>query len=185
MFNTMINGESSFAEKRENKVKVPFSGQAVEAMVKYMYGTELEDLENLDVFLELIEISGVYGIENLDKAAAEKIEAHVTEETVFHILSFAHLHKVDDLKKICGDVITRTFSEKEVLEQNTIINCPEMGIELWKLYEDKKKDRLQIRRISSEETMVMLPKEEESASMLELGLLDWWLGLFYCLGCHY
>ena len=123
MFNTMINGESSFVEKKERKVKVPFSSQAVEMMVKYIYGIEIEDYENLnllshpikgqnlDVFLELIEIGGLYGIENLDIASAQKIKPHVTKENVFHILSFAHLHKADDLKKICADMIIGTFSE--------------------------------------------------------------------------
>ena len=149
----MINGESSFVEKKERKVKVPFSSKAVEMMVKYMYGVELEDYENLDVMslsypvtpqnlnvlLELIEIGGVYGIDNLDKAAAGKVKQHVTKENVFHILSFAHLHKTDDLKKICADAIINWFSEKAVLEQKAIIDCPEMGVELWQLFEDRKK----------------------------------------------
>ena len=34
MFNTMINGEGSFAEKKDRKVSVPFSRKAVEMMVK-------------------------------------------------------------------------------------------------------------------------------------------------------
>merc|ERR1719312_150908 len=120
----MINGESSFVEKKERKVKVPFSSQAVEMMVKYLYGIELEECENHDVFLELIAIGGLYGIENLNKAAAEKIKSHVTKDTVFHILSFAHLLKADDLKKICSDMILSAFSEKEVLNQKVIIDCP-------------------------------------------------------------
>ena len=152
MFNTMINGESSFAEKKERKVKVPFSSQAVAMMVKFMYGTELEDWEDINVFLELIEIGGVYGIENLNKAAAEKIKPQVTKESAFHILSFAHLHKADDLKKICADVVISEFSEKEVLEQKAIIDCPEMGVELWKLFKDKKKARPKNKRTSSEDT---------------------------------
>ena len=85
MFNTMINGEGSFAEKKERKVKVPFSSRAVEMMVEYMYGIELEDWEDIDVFLELIEIGGLYGIKNLDKAAAEKMKQHLTKENVFPI----------------------------------------------------------------------------------------------------
>ena len=153
VFNTMINGESSFAEKKERKVKIPFSSQAVDMMVKYMYGFELEDCENHDAFLELIEIGGVYDIENLKKAAAEKIKPHVTKETVFHILSFAYLHKADDLKKICLDMIISTFSEKEVLKQKVIIDCPEMVVELWNLFENKKKDQNN-RKTSSEDTMV-------------------------------
>ena len=120
MFNTMINGDSSFAEKQERKVKVPYSSKAVEMMVKFIYGIELEDSnslnmqshpvtkQNLDVFLELIEICGVYGIKNLDKAAAEKIKPHVNKENVFYIFSFAHLHKTEDLKKICMDQIARS-----------------------------------------------------------------------------
>ena len=85
MFNTMINGESSFTEKKEGKVQVPFSNQAVEMMVQFMYGMELKDLdlEHLDVYLELIEIGGVYGVKNLDKAAAEKLKPHVNRENVF------------------------------------------------------------------------------------------------------
>ena len=152
MFNTMINGDSSFAEKQERKVKVPYSSKAVEMMVKFMYGIELEDYkdlyknsdvtdQNLHVFLELIEIGGVYGIENLDKGAAEKIKRHVTKENVFHVLSFAHLHKTDDLKKICTDKIISKHSEKAVLDQKVLIDCPELGVELWKLFEDKKKNR--------------------------------------------
>ena len=152
MFDTMINGESSFAEKKERKVKIPFSSQAVEMMVKYMYGIELDDYENLDVMsypvttqnlnvlLELIEIGGMYGIDNLDKAAAGKVKQHVTKENVFQILSFAHLHKTDDLKKICADAIISWFSEKAVLEQKAIIDCPEMGVELWHLFEDRKRE---------------------------------------------
>ena len=139
MFNTMINGESSFAEKKEGKVQVPFSNKAVEMMVKFMYGIELEDLEDLGVYLELIEIGGVYGVRNLDKAAAEMLKLHVTKENVFHIISFAHLHKADDLKKICSEVIINMFSEEEVLEKKTIIDCPELGVELWKLFKVKKK----------------------------------------------
>ena len=54
--------------------------------------------QNLDVFLELIEICGVYGIKNLDKAATEKIKPHGNKENVFYIFSFGHLHKTDDLK---------------------------------------------------------------------------------------
>ena len=46
MFSTMINGEYSFAEKKARKMKVPFSSKAVEMMVKYMYGIELESYEN-------------------------------------------------------------------------------------------------------------------------------------------
>ena len=151
VFNRMINGD--FAEKKERKVKIPFSSQAVDMMVKYMYGFELEDCENHDAFLELIEIGGVYDIENLKKAAAEKIKPHVTKETVFHILSFAYLHKADDLKKICLDMIISTFSEKEVLKQKVIIDCPEMVVELWNLFENKKKDQNN-RKTSSEDTMV-------------------------------
>ena len=136
MFNTMINGEGSFNEKKDRKVSVPFSSQAVEMMVKFMYGIELEDWKDIDVFLELIEIGGVYGIENLDKAAAEKIKQHLTKENVFHIFSFAHLHKANDLKKICTEIIISNFSENAVLEQKTIIDCPELAVELWKLFED-------------------------------------------------
>ena len=126
MFSTMINGDSSFAEKKERKVKVPFSSKAVEMMVKYIYGIELEDYkspdvqshpvnkQNLDVFLELIEICGVYGIKNLDKAATEKIKPHVNKGNAFYIFSFAHLHKTEDLKKICMEEITR--STRKVLK---------------------------------------------------------------------
>ena len=153
MFNTMINGDSSFAEKKERKVKVPFSSQAVEMMVKYMYGTELEDWDKIDLFLELIEMGGIYGIENLNKAAAEKIKPLLTKDIVLHILSFAHLHKADDLKKICADVVFREFSDNEVLEQKAIIDCPEMGVELWKLFKDKKKACPKNKRTSSEHTM--------------------------------
>ena len=161
----MINGESLFSEKKERKVKVPFSSKAVEMMVKFIYGIELEDSnsldmqshpvtkQNLDVFLELIEICGVYGIKNLDKAAAEKIKPHVNKENMFYIFSFAHLHKTDDLKKICMEEITGKFSEKAVLEQKAIIDCPEMGVELWKLFEDKKKKCHRNRSNSSEDTM--------------------------------
>ena len=153
MFNTMINGESSFIEKKERKVKVPFSSQAVERMVKYIYGIEIEDYENLnllshpitgqnlDVFLELIEIGGLYGIENLDKAVAEKIKPHVTKENVFHILSFAHLHKADDLKKHCADLIIGKFSEDEVCGEKAIIDCPDLGVELWQLDIRKQEER--------------------------------------------
>ena len=141
MFNTMINGESSFTEKKEGKVQVPFSKQAVDLMVQFMYGIELKnlDLEHLDVYLELIEIGGVYGVKNLDKAAAEKLKPHVNKENVFHIISFAHLHKADDLKKICSGVIISKFSEEAVLEQKTIMDCPELGVDLWKLFKEKKK----------------------------------------------
>ena len=45
----MINGESSFAEKKKRKVKVPFSSKAVDMMVKYIYGIELEDYKTLDI----------------------------------------------------------------------------------------------------------------------------------------
>ena len=148
----MSNGEGSFAEKKERKVKVPFSSRAVEMMVKYMYGIELEDWEDIDVFLELIEIGGVYGIENLDKAAAEKIKQHLTKDTVFPILSFAHLHLASDLKKICTEMIINNFSEKAVLEQKTIIDCPELAMELWKRFEDKKKDRHKTARSSLQDT---------------------------------
>ena len=80
MLNTMINGESSFVEKKERKVKVPFSSHAVEMVVKYMYGIELEYLENPNALLELIEMGGLNGIENLagqgsggdDQATCEK-----------------------------------------------------------------------------------------------------------------
>ena len=160
----MINGESSFAEKKKRKVKVPFSSKAVEMMVKYIYGIELEDYktldikspvstQNLDIFLELIEISGVYGIENLEKAAAEKIKQHVNKENVFQIFSFAHLHKTDDLKKICTDEIISKFSERAVLDQEAIINFPEMALELWQLFEDIKKISHKNRGTSSEDNM--------------------------------
>ena len=157
----MINGESSFAEKKKRKVKVPFSSKAVEMMVKYIYGIELEDYikssvstHNLDVFLELIEIWGLYRIENLDKAVAEKIKQHVNKENVFHIFSFAHLHKTDDLKKICTEKIISKFSERAVLEQKAIIDFPEMGVELWRLFEDRKnKSHENNRATSSEDNM--------------------------------
>ena len=168
MFNTMINGESSFVEKKERRVKVPFSSQAVEMMVKFIYGIEIEDYENLDVlshpitrqnidvFLELIEIGGVYGIENLDKAAAEKIKPHVSKENVFHILSFAHLHKADDLKRICADIIISKFSEDEVCGEKAIIDCPELGVELWQHFENKKKELQNTIRTPSEDTRVRI-----------------------------
>ena len=158
MFNTMINGEGSFAEKTDKKVSVPFSSRAVEMMVKFIYGIELEDWEDIDVYLELIEIGGVYGIENLDKAAAEKIKQKLTKENVFNILSFSHLHKADDLKKICMEMIISKFCEKAVLEQKAIIDCPELAVELWKLFKDKKKDRHKTTRASSEDTMVSSDK---------------------------
>ena len=44
----------------------------------------------------------------------------------------------NDLKKICTEMIISKFCEKAVLEQKTIIDCPELGVELWKLFEDKK-----------------------------------------------
>ena len=160
----MINGESSFAEKKKRKVKVPFSSKAVEMMVKYIYGIELEEYQtldiqssvstnNLDIFLELIEIWGIYGIENLDKAATEKIKQHVNKENVFHIFLFSHLHKTDDLKKICTEKIISQFSERDVLEQKEIIDCPEMAVELWKLFEDKKKKCHENSETSSEDNM--------------------------------
>ena len=160
----MINGESSFAEKKKRKVKVPFSSKAVEMMVKYIYGIELEDYktldikspvstQNLDIFLELVEISGVYGIENLEKAAAEKIKQHVNKGNVFHIFSFAHLHKTDDLKKICTEEIISKFSERAVLEQKAIIDFPEMAVELWRLFEDRKTKCHENRATSSEDNM--------------------------------
>ena len=156
----MINGESSFAEKKKRKVKVPFSSKAVEMMVKYIYGIELEDYikspvstTNLDVFLELIEIWGLYCIENLDKAVAEKIKQHVNKENVFHIFSFAHLHKTDDLKKICTEEIISQFSERAVLEQKAINDFPEMGVELWRLFEDRKNKSHENRGTSSEDNM--------------------------------
>ena len=160
MLNTMINGESSFVEKKERKVKVPFSSHAVEMVVKYMYGIELEDLENPNALLELIEMGGLNGIENLDKAAAEMIKPHVKKENVFQILSFAHLYKADGLKKICGDVIFSTFSEEEVLEQKVIIDCPEMGVELWQLFKNKQKALPRNRRSSSEDTMIYMPAQK-------------------------
>ena len=164
IFNIMINGESSFAEKKERKVKVPFSSKAVEMLVKYIYGIELEEYQsldiqssvsthNLDIFLELIEIWGIYGIENLDKAVTEKIKQHVNKENVFHIFSFSHLHKTDDLKKICTEKIISQFSERAVLEQKEIIDCPEMAVELWKLFEDKKKKCHENSETSSEDNM--------------------------------
>ena len=42
MFNTMINGDSEFAEKKERKVMIPFSHEAVDMMVQFMYGIEFE-----------------------------------------------------------------------------------------------------------------------------------------------
>ena len=120
IFNIMINGESSFAEKKERKVKVPFSSKAVEMLVKYIYGIELEEYQsldiqssvsthNLDIFLELIEIWGIYGIENLDKAVTEKIKQHVNKENVFNIFSFAQLHKADDLKRSAQRKLLESF----------------------------------------------------------------------------
>lgn len=156
MFNTMINGEGSFAEKKERKVKVPFSSRAVEMMVEYIYGIELEDWEDVDVFLELIEIGGVYGIENLDKATALKIKqlSLLTKENVFPMLSFAHLHKASDLKNNCTEMIINNFCERAVLEQETIIDSPELAVELWKLFEDKKRDRHKTARASLQDTRV-------------------------------
>ena len=158
MFSTMINGDSLFAERKERKVKVPFSSKAVEMMVKFIYGIELEEYksptkQNLDVFLELIEICGVYGIKNPDKDEAEKIKPHVNKENVFYIFSFAHLQKTDDLKKICMEEITGKFSEKAVLDQKAIIDCPEMGVEIWKLYEHRKTKCHKNRATSSQDIL--------------------------------
>ena len=181
MFKTMINGESSFVENKERKVKVPFSSRAVELMVKYMYGIELEDCKDPRPYFELVEISGVYGIENLNKAAAEKIKPYVKDvklldgrfkkETVFDLLSFAHLHKADDLKKICADEIISKFSEDEVLKLKVIIDCPEIGMELWLLFENKKKARSESRMTLSDDTVIFMPAEkmlrEPAAALLK------------------
>ena len=175
MFKTMINGESSFVENKERKVKIPFSSKAVEMMVKFMYGIELEDCEDPLRYFEIIMIGGVYGIENLKKAAAEKIRPYVTKDlkllhsslklsykyekdTIFEILLFAHVQKADDLKKILADVIISTFSEEEVLMQKAIIYCPEIGMELWQLFENKKK--AETRSNSVEDTMISIPAQE-------------------------
>ena len=144
MFNTMINGDSEFAEKKERKVMIPFSHEAVDMMVQFMYGIEFEYedpdyRDDLEVLLELIEIGGVYGIENLDKAAAERIKSLVNPTNVFHILSFSHLHNADDLKKICENEIINNLSEEDVLQEKVIMDCPELGVELWKLFHEKKK----------------------------------------------
>ena len=120
----------------------PFSSHAVEMMVTFMYGIELEDCKDPLLYLQFIMIGGVYGIENLNKAAVEKIKPYVTKdlkllhgslekESISEILLFAHVQKADDLKKICADVIISTFSEEEVLKQKAVIYCPEIGMELW------------------------------------------------------
>ncbi len=60
---------------------------------------------------------------------------------------------VDDLKKICTEEIISKFSERAVLDQEAIIDFPEMALELWKLFEERKKICHTNRGTSSEDNM--------------------------------
>ena len=139
MLKTMIASSGDFVEKKEKRVIIPHSSEAVEDMVKFFYGFELVHVDQLNTLLELIEMAGVYGVEDLDSTVAEHLRALLTEDNVFQTLAFAFLHKAPSCSRVAALACAVLFTEEETLSRKEIKDNPNLAIELWTIYNKIKK----------------------------------------------
>ena len=134
MLKTMIASSGDFLEKKEKRVIIPHSSEAVEDMVKYFYGFELVHVDQLNTLLELIEMAGVYGVEDLDSTVAKHLQALLTEDNVFQTLAFAFLHKATSCSRVAASACTALFTGEETLSRREVKDNPNLVIELWTIY---------------------------------------------------
>ena len=130
---------ADFKEKTEKLIEFPkYSDYAVEAFIKFLYGFELElhltkndddDDENVnyETAFELIEMGGVYGVREVQLAAADLTKKYLTKENVFETMQICKENDLDVAVDFCAKFATMNFSKKEILESGVIMKLPEIA----------------------------------------------------------
>ena len=84
-FHRTVTG--SFKESTTKVLTLPKSGEAIEQMVKFMYGFELE-IKTIEVARELVEMSKMYEVKYLEEAVSATLVKILKPSVVFENLLF-------------------------------------------------------------------------------------------------
>ena len=116
------------------------SAKAVEQLVKFVYGFDIDidlrsfvvDNDDWKALKELLIYGGVYGLDELQKAAENHLKNHLIYVNVIQFLEFAKEEKLYGTIKICAEFAAR-YNDQMIcsdLSKETIIKHPEIAIEM-------------------------------------------------------
>ena len=98
-----------------------FSAQAVQQFVKFLYGFELEEENPKGVVMDLIEMGGVYSVENLQIAASIFVPKILTEGNMLEMMDFLKTHKALAALDLCTEFLLEN-SNRNALQSSDLLS---------------------------------------------------------------
>ena len=129
---------ASFKENTERSGKLNMSAKAVEQLVKFVYGFDIDidlrsfvgDNDDWKALKELLIYGGVYGLDGLQKAAEKHLSNHLIYVNVIQFLEFAKEQKLYGTIKVCTEFAARHNNQIIDLSKDTLMRHPEIAIEM-------------------------------------------------------
>ena len=126
---TAVTG--NFKEKDEKRIKMSaYSAQAVQQFVKFLYGFELEEENPKGVVMDLIEMGGVYSVENLQIAASIFVPKILTKGNMMEMMDFLKTHKALAALDLCTEFLLENSDRNALQSSDLLSKHPEIAVHL-------------------------------------------------------
>eukprot|EP00092_Neocalanus_flemingeri_P044732 GFUD01049696.1.p1 GENE.GFUD01049696.1~~GFUD01049696.1.p1 ORF type:complete len:287 (+),score=66.09 GFUD01049696.1:46-906(+) len=122
---------ANFTEKKDKKIYIQgFSSKAVEEVVRFLYGFEIN--EGFEEVEELIALGEMYQIDDLKTAAAMILDKNISKERVFTIAEVAAKHNADEAFDKCVEFIVNNFEIQDLIQNGMLDQFPKMALSILK-----------------------------------------------------
>ena len=128
-FHKAVTG--SFKESTTKVLRLPKSGEAIEQMVKFMYGLELK-IKTILVARELVEMAKMYEVKYLEEAVSAPLTKLLKPSDVLENLIFYKDLEAKEAVEACKELALKTFSPDQILTHEQLEDHPKIAIELWR-----------------------------------------------------
>ena len=104
-------------------MELPFPSKVVEAMIKYMYGTDLDEDLDFDTIKSLLEASEYCGYDDLEQAVLVLLPKHITRENLLEEAVDFKMRKCEAGFQFCKEI----YSAQEAGRGGCHLSCGSSG----------------------------------------------------------